>query len=138
MEAIPAGKKELLTVSDLRVYFETSKANIKAVDGISFKVYEGENFGIVGESGSGKSVTIKSIIGLIHPPGKIVTGSIKYKDLELTNLNNNEYHDVRGNDIAMIMQDPMTALSGHASTNRSRRRLRRTAASAKRLNARFR
>ncbi len=111
MEAIPAGKKELLTVSDLRVYFETSKANIKAVDGISFKVYEGENFGIVGESGSGKSVTIKSIIGLIHPPGKIVTGSIKYKDLELTNLNNNEYHDVRGNDIAMIMQDPMTALN---------------------------
>lgn len=102
---------ELLKIQDLRVYFETAKAYIKAVDGVSLSVREGEAFGLVGESGSGKSVTIKSIIGLIHPPGKIVSGSVQFKGQELTRLSNRQYTSVRGNQIAMIMQDPMTALN---------------------------
>jgi oligopeptide/dipeptide ABC transporter ATP-binding protein len=106
-----SNEKELLKIEDLRVYFETAKAHIKAVDGVSLSIREGETFGLVGESGSGKSVTIKSIIGLIHPPGKIVSGSILFKGQELTKMNSRQYHDIRGNDIAMIMQDPMTALN---------------------------
>ncbi len=104
-------EKELLKVENLRVYFETPHTVIKAVDGVSFSIKERETFGLVGESGSGKSVTIKSIVGLIHPPGKIVSGSILYHGQELTRLTNREYHEIRGKDIAMIMQDPMTALN---------------------------
>ncbi len=107
----PDKGKELLKIEDLHVYFETAKAYIKAVDGVSLSVREGEAFGLVGESGSGKSVTIKSVIGLIHPPGKIVSGSIQYKGQELTKISNRQYYEIRGNDIAMIMQDPMTALN---------------------------
>lgn len=102
---------ELLRVENLKVYFETAKAYIKAVDGVSLSVREGEAFGLVGESGSGKSVTIKSIIGLIHPPGKIVSGSIRFSGMELTQKSGREYYEIRGSDIAMIMQDPMTALN---------------------------
>jgi len=103
--------KELLTIKDLKVYYETASRLIKAVDGVSLTVGEGETFGVVGESGSGKSVTIKSVMGLIHPPGKIVSGSIQFKGKELTKFNNREYQEIRGDEIAMIMQDPMTALN---------------------------
>lgn len=107
----PGKTNELLRINELKVYFEMASAYIKAVDGVSLSVNEGEAFGLVGESGSGKSVTIKSIIGLIHPPGKIVSGTIQYKGEELTKKSNQEYNKIRGKDIAMIMQDPMTALN---------------------------
>lgn len=101
----------ILRIEDLKVQFITSQSIIKAVDGISFSVREKETFGIVGESGSGKSVTLKSIVRLIHPPGKIVSGSIKYKELEMTTAPMKVVNKVRGKEIAMIMQDPMTALN---------------------------
>jgi len=104
-------QKEILKIENLKVHFITARAVVKAVDGISFSVRERETFGIVGESGSGKSVTIKSIVRLIHPPGKIVSGSIKYKDMEMTSLPVRDVSKVRGKEIAMIMQDPMTALN---------------------------
>ncbi|MCJ7626528.1 MAG: ABC transporter ATP-binding protein [Anaerolineaceae bacterium] len=101
----------ILRIEDLKVQFITSRSTIRAVDGISFSVREKETFGIVGESGSGKSVTVKSIVRLIHPPGKIVSGSIWYKELEMTSAPMREVNKVRGKEIAMIMQDPMTALN---------------------------
>ncbi len=102
---------EILNVNDLRVYFETPRAVIKAVDGVSFTLRERETFGLVGESGSGKSVTIKSIIRLIHPPGRIVSGSITFDGRDMAKLNGRDLNHVRGKEIAMIMQDPMTALN---------------------------
>jgi len=102
---------EILNVNDLHVYFETPRAVIKAVDGVSFTLRERETFGLVGESGSGKSVTIKSIIRLIHPPGRIVSGSITFAGRDMAKLNGRELNRVRGKEIAMIMQDPMTALN---------------------------
>ena len=102
----------ILTVDNLTVDFTTDKGTVRAIDGISFEVMPGETLGIVGESGCGKSVSSLSIIGLVpSPPGKIVDGSIKFKNRELVGLNEREYRKVRGNDISMIFQEPMTALN---------------------------
>ena len=102
----------LLSVSNLTVDFSTDKGTVRAIDGISFDVMPGETLAIVGESGCGKSVSSLSIIGLVpSPPGKIVDGSIKFNNRELVGLNENEYRKVRGNDISMIFQEPMTALN---------------------------
>ena len=112
MPAIPGGgEADLLRVEDLKVHFLTPRATIRAVDGVSFSVRERETFGIVGESGSGKSVTCKAIVRLIHPPGRIIDGSITYNDRDMLQLSNRELNDVRGREIAMIFQDPMTALN---------------------------
>ncbi|WP_228441005.1 ABC transporter ATP-binding protein [Novibacillus thermophilus] len=102
----------LLRVKDLEVHFRTSSSVVKAVGGVTFDVKRGETIGIVGESGSGKSVTATSILGLIpSPPGKIVGGSILYEGKDLTKLSNKEMRRIRGNEISMIFQDPMTSLN---------------------------
>jgi oligopeptide transport system ATP-binding protein len=102
----------LLDVSDLRTYFTTEEGIVRAVDGISFTMEPGQRLGVVGESGSGKSVTALSVMGLIEPPaGKIVTGRLMFKGRNLLELDEDEMQAVRGGQIAMIFQDPMTALN---------------------------
>ena len=102
----------ILSVRDLRTYFETEDGTVKAVDGISFELKRGETLGIVGESGSGKSVTNLSIIRLIpEPPGKIVSGEILFEGQDLRSLPVDELRKIRGKRIAMIFQDPMTSLN---------------------------
>jgi oligopeptide/dipeptide ABC transporter ATP-binding protein len=101
----------LLEVVDLKTQFPTRAGLVRAVDGVSFTVGEGELLGLVGESGCGKSITALSIMRLIYPPGKIVEGSIKFKGEELTTATDDRLRELRGNDIAMIFQDPMTSLN---------------------------
>src|SRR5712672_3588906 len=102
----------LLSVKDLRTYFETEDGTVKAVDGISFELRSGETLGIVGESGSGKSVANLSLMRLIpDPPGKIVSGSITFDGRDVLELSPREVRDIRGKRIAMIFQDPMTSLN---------------------------
>ena len=109
-EASANGK--LLSVKDLRTYFETEDGTVKAVDGVSFEVKPGETLGIVGESGSGKSVANLSILRLIPAPaGKIISGSIEFQGRDILKLSSREMRDLRGKDIAMIFQDPMTSLN---------------------------
>jgi oligopeptide/dipeptide ABC transporter ATP-binding protein len=101
----------LLAVDDLRTYFKTRAGEVHAVDGVSFSVERGKTLGIVGESGCGKSVTALSIMGLLASTGRIVEGSILFEDRELTRLSDRELEDIRGRQIAMIFQDPMTSLN---------------------------
>jgi oligopeptide/dipeptide ABC transporter ATP-binding protein len=101
----------LLEVEDLRTYFRTREGEVHAVDGVSFEVEEGSVLGIVGESGCGKSVTSLSIMGLVQNPGRVVSGSIRFEGRELTTMSDKQLEDVRGNQIAMIFQDPMTSLN---------------------------
>src|SRR5438270_12134255 len=98
----------LLSVKDLRTYFETEDGTVKAVDGISFELKQGEALGIVGESGSGKSVANLSLMRLIpDPPGKIVSGTIMFEGHDVLELSARQVRDLRGKRIAMIFQDPM-------------------------------
>ena len=101
----------LLEVEGLRTHFPTRAGIVKAVDDVSFHIEEGELLGLVGESGSGKSITALSILRLISEPGKIVAGSIRFKGEELTTATADRLRQIRGNDIAMIFQDPMTSLN---------------------------
>jgi oligopeptide/dipeptide ABC transporter ATP-binding protein len=101
----------LLEVEDLRTYFKTRAGEVHAVDGVSFSVERGKTLGIVGESGCGKSVTALSIMGLLPPSGCIVNGSIRFEGRELTTMSQRELEDIRGRQIAMIFQDPMTSLN---------------------------
>lgn len=101
----------LLSVKDLQVQFQTKKGIHTAVDGISFSIEKGEILGIVGESGCGKSVSSMSILRLLGTNAKISQGSIKLGDKELLSLSEDEMCKIRGNEIAMIFQDPMTALN---------------------------
>src|SRR5919205_263085 len=102
----------LLEVDDLRAHFSTREGVVHAVDGVSFSVDAGRTLGIVGESGCGKSVTALSIMRLLpEPPARIVAGSIRFDGRELTTLRERELEDVRGRQIAMVFQDPMTALN---------------------------
>src|SRR5215470_14659251 len=102
----------LLSVRDLRTYFDEDNAVVKAVDGVSFDVRRGETLGIVGESGSGKSVTNLAIMGLVpRPPGRIVGGRALYLGKDLLAMPPKELQAIRGNRIAMIFQDPMTSLN---------------------------
>jgi peptide/nickel transport system ATP-binding protein len=101
----------VLEVRDLATHFFTRDGVVKAVDGVSFSVKAGEVLGIVGESGSGKSVTGFSIMGLIDPPGKIVSGSIKLDGQEITARDDAAMRAVRGKQLAMIFQDPMMTLN---------------------------
>ncbi|MBO8170124.1 MAG: ABC transporter ATP-binding protein [Thermoanaerobacteraceae bacterium] len=105
-------QKRLLTVDDLRVSFFTHAGEVKAVRGVSFHLDKGEALGVVGESGCGKSVTAQTLMKLIpSPPGKIVGGSIKFKGEEIINKTEEEMQRIRGNEISMIFQDPMTSLN---------------------------
>jgi oligopeptide/dipeptide ABC transporter ATP-binding protein len=102
----------LLEVRDLRTHFFTREGVVRAVDGVSFSVERGRTLGIVGESGCGKSVTALSIMGLIpKPPARIVGGEVMFGGRDLTTLSERELSDVRGDEIAMVFQDPMTSLN---------------------------
>ena len=101
----------LLEVNDLRTQFQTREGLVRAVDGISFYIDSGELLAVVGESGCGKSITALSIMRLVAPPGKIASGEILFDGRNLLKLSNAEMRAVRGNDIAMIFQDPMTSLN---------------------------
>ena len=101
----------LLEVVGLRTYFQTRAGLVKSVDDVSFHIGEGELLGLVGESGCGKSITALSVMRLISPPGKVVGGSIKFKSEELTTATHERMREIRGGDIAMIFQDPMTSLN---------------------------
>src|SRR5689334_6920129 len=103
---------KILSVDNLKTYFQTEDGVVKAVDGITFDLEKGETLGIVGESGSGKSVTNLSIMRLIpEPPGKIVDGSIDFSGTDVRALSIDEIRKIRGKRIAMIFQDPMTSLN---------------------------
>jgi oligopeptide transport system ATP-binding protein len=102
----------LLEVRDLKTHFFTREGVVRAVDGVSFTLEKGKTLGLVGESGCGKSVTALSIMGLIpRPPAKIVGGEVIFDGRELTTLSERQFEDVRGRQIAMIFQDPMTSLN---------------------------
>lgn len=105
-------KKPILEIKDLKTYFYTDYGVVKGCDGVSYKVYEGETLAIVGESGSGKSVSAMSILQLIpNPSGKIVKGEILYNGENLVNYSEKQMEKIRGNDIAVIFQEPMTSLN---------------------------
>jgi peptide/nickel transport system ATP-binding protein len=101
----------LLAVTDLTTHFFTRAGVVKAVDGVSFSLARGEVMGLVGESGSGKSITGFSIIGLIDPPGRIVSGSIRLEGRELVGLADGELRKIRGKAISMVFQDPLMTLN---------------------------
>ncbi len=103
--------EKLLEIKNLKTSFFTHLGEVKAVRGVSFDVYKGEVVGIVGESGSGKSVTSLSIMRLLQYPGKIADGQIIFKNEDLVEKSNREMMNIRGNEIAMIFQDPMTSLN---------------------------
>lgn len=106
-------KKELLSIQDLSVHYITKDmGTCKAVNNVSFDIYEGETIGLVGETGAGKTTIALSILGLIpSPPGKIVNGKIVYKGEDLLKKNNKAMQKIRGKEISMIFQDPMTTLN---------------------------
>jgi len=102
----------LLNIKDLKTYFYTDDGVVKAVDGVDFAIRKGETLGMVGESGCGKSVTAFSILRLIQePPAKIVSGEIWFKGQDLLQKSPKEMRKIRGNDISMIFQEPMTSLN---------------------------
>ncbi|MBK7709116.1 MAG: ABC transporter ATP-binding protein [Acidobacteria bacterium] len=101
----------LLEVKNLQTHFPTRAGLVRAVNDVSFHIDEGELLGLVGESGCGKSITALSVMRLISPPGKIAAGSMTFKGEELTTASDERMREIRGNDIAMIFQDPMTSLN---------------------------
>jgi peptide/nickel transport system ATP-binding protein len=104
--------RPLLAIDDLKTWFYTRDGLVRAVDGLSYKLEAGEMLGIVGESGCGKSVGALSILGLIPtPPGRIVGGSIRFRGRELVGLEEAQLRAIRGNDISVIFQEPMTSLN---------------------------
>jgi ABC-type dipeptide/oligopeptide/nickel transport system ATPase component len=105
-------REKILEVKNLRTSFSTEEGQVNAVDNVSFDVYKGETLGIVGESGCGKSVTSLSIMRLIpNPPGRIIGGEILYKGKDLLKLDMGQMRAIRGNEISMIFQEPMTSLN---------------------------
>lgn len=104
--------EKLLEVNDLHISFDTHAGEVKAVRGVSFDLQQGEALAIVGESGCGKSVTSQSLIRLIAtPPGRYKSGEIRFEGKDLLKLKESEMQRVRGAEIAMIFQDPMTSLN---------------------------
>ena len=109
----------ILEVNDLRTRFHIAEGTVHAVNGVSFRLNQGETIAIVGESGCGKSVTMLSILGLIPiPPGEITSGEAKFNGHDLLKLTESEMEQIRGKDIAMVFQDPMTALNPVLSIGR--------------------
>ena len=107
----PRLSESLLSVSNLTTVFDLPMGPVAAVDDVSFEIRAGETLGLVGESGSGKSVTALSIMRLVQPPGRIARGSLRFKGRELLALPESEMREVRGADISLIFQEPMTALN---------------------------
>lgn len=109
---------KLLEINNLHTYFETKKGLIKAVNGVNLSLEEGRTLGVVGESGSGKSQTAMSIIKLFEKNQKIYEGEIKFEGNVISNLNEKEMQKIRGNDISIIFQEPMTSLNPVFTVNR--------------------
>lgn len=105
------GNSILLQVQDLKTYFYTSDGTVPAVDGVTFQLREGETLGVVGESGCGKSVTALSVMRLIASPGKIINGTINFMGQDLLSLPESSLYKIRGSQISMIFQEPMTSLN---------------------------
>ena len=103
--------KHLIDIEDLRVSFFTPGGEVQAVRGVSWFLDEGEALGIVGESGSGKSVSVYAIMRLLQHPGRVTGGSIHFNGADVLALSEKDMRKIRGNDIAMIFQDPMTSLN---------------------------
>src|SRR4030065_20907 len=101
----------LLQVKDLRTYFHTGEGVTRAVDGISYDLHEAEIMGLVGESGSGKSGGALSLLRLLRPPGKIISGEAIFGEQDLFRLPENKMRSIRGRHIAMVFQEPMTSLN---------------------------
>jgi oligopeptide/dipeptide ABC transporter ATP-binding protein len=111
-DAVTTAAEPLLEIDDLRTHFFTPAGVVRAVDGVSYSVRAGETLGVVGESGCGKSVTALSILRLVaSPPGRIVGGQIRFEGRNLLELTEREMEDIRGNDVSMIFQEPMTSLN---------------------------
>ncbi|MET8790635.1 ABC transporter ATP-binding protein [Streptomyces sp. NRRL F-5527] len=117
-EKAPTGPDSFLSVRDLRVRFSTEDGIVKAVDGLSFDVERGKTLGIVGESGSGKSVTNLTVLGLHNPKTTTVEGEILLDGQDLVTTPEKELEKLRGNKVAMIFQDPLTALSPYYTVGR--------------------
>ncbi|AYL38045.1 MULTISPECIES: ABC transporter ATP-binding protein [Streptomyces] len=117
-EKAPTGPDSFLSVRDLRVRFSTEDGIVKAVDGLSFDVERGKTLGIVGESGSGKSVTNLTVLGLHNPKSSTVEGEILLEGQDLVTASEKEMEKLRGNKVAMIFQDPLTALSPYYTVGR--------------------
>ena len=109
--APPPGGEPLLRVEDLEVAFATEEGIVQAVDGVSFELAAGEVLAVVGESGCGKSVTAMTLMGLTRSPNARFAGTAHYKGTELVGASEDELRKVRGAEIAMIFQDPMTSLN---------------------------
>jgi peptide/nickel transport system ATP-binding protein len=101
----------LLQIEDLHTQFFTSRGVVRAVDGVSLHVDVGETLGVVGESGCGKTMTALSVLRLVPEPGRITSGRIRFRGRDVTKMDDDEIRDFRGNDVAMIFQDPMTSLN---------------------------
>jgi len=104
-------KQPLLQMEDLHISFFTPAGEVKAVNGVSYTLNEGEILGIVGESGSGKSVSVSALMKLLTPPGKIVGGKVSFEGRDISALSKKEINRLRGKDVSMIFQDPMTSLN---------------------------
>ncbi len=111
----------LLELKDLKTFFRTKRGIVKAVNGVSYKVEAGKTLGVVGESGSGKSVSAMSILQLLDGNGYIESGEILFDDTDLTKLSTNDMYQIRGNDISVIFQEPMTSLNPIFSVKRQLR-----------------
>jgi peptide/nickel transport system ATP-binding protein len=101
----------LLDIKDLTIHYKTETGDVRAVNGISLSVEPGETLGLVGETGAGKTTTALGILSLVPDPGRISGGTITYKDKDILQMSEKEVMDIRGNEISMIFQDPMTALN---------------------------
>ncbi len=110
-ESLKTKDSPLLQIRNLKTYFYTEEGVVKAVDGVSFDMYEDETLGLVGETGCGKSVTALSILRLVRVPGKILEGSVTFKGRDLLDLTEKDMRDFRGKEITMIFQDPLNSLN---------------------------
>jgi peptide/nickel transport system ATP-binding protein len=110
-QAVAGQPEKVLEIENLKTHFFTRDGVVKAVDGVSYHVYKGETLGVVGESGCGKSVTALSVLRLVGKPGRVVSGSIRAAGRNLLEISEEEMREVRGNEVSMIFQEPMTSLN---------------------------
>src|SRR5262252_7549807 len=103
--------RPLLSLEDVVVHFPTGAGVVQAVDGVSYDVRRGETVAVVGESGCGKSITALAILGLVPPPGRLVRGAVRFDGESLSDASNERLREIRGDEIAMIFQEPMTSLN---------------------------